>query len=71
MKRNSDYVSFIITDQTAIREFISKVSDTMYEYINANEDSSFVLFYKYLTHSDLPTFGKATRPNSLSQNMMY
>jgi hypothetical protein len=36
-----------------------------------NSDSEFVLYYKYLTHSDLPTFGKATGKNMLHKNLLY
>ena len=43
----------------------------MFDYINEHPNSKFILFYKNLTHSDLPTFGKATRPDSHSKNLLY
>lgn len=67
--RNND--SFILEDKTRIRNFLAEISDEMYAYIDEKPKSDFVLFYKYLTHSDLPTFGKSTRPNTLEKNLLY
>lgn len=69
--RGSDYVSFILDNNTEIENFIAGVSNEMYEYVHARNSSRFILFYKYLTHSDLATFGKATRPNSHDKNLLY
>lgn len=63
--------SFILEDKTRIRNFLSEISGEMYSYIDERPNSEFVLFYKYLTHSDLPTFGKATHPNRLEKNLLY
>lgn len=69
--RGSDYVSFILENNTEIENFIAGVSNEMYEYVHARNSSRFILFYKYLTHSDLATFGKATKPNSHDKNLLY
>lgn len=69
--RGSDYVSFILDNNTEIENFIAGVSNEMYEYVHARNSSRFILFYKYLTHSDLATFGKATKPNSHDKNLLY
>lgn len=63
--------SFILTDKEKISDFIGKISDKMYEYIQNRVSSSFVMFYKYLTHSDIATFGKATKPNNHQNNFLY
>lgn len=69
--RGSDYVSFILDNNTEIENFIAGVSNEMYEYVHARNSSRFILFYKYLTHSDLATFGKAIKPNSHDKNLLY
>lgn len=71
MARGKDYINFILEDRFKIRDFVAKISSTMFDYINSHSSSRFVLFYKSLTHSDLPTFGKATRPDSHSKNLLY
>jgi len=65
------YVNFLLDDTDKIKDFISEISTEMYDYIDNNNSSKFVLFYKYITHSDLATFGKATRVNSLDKNLLY
>lgn len=67
----SDYISFLLEERSKIEEFVAEVSNETFEYMQRKQESSFVLFYKYLTHSDLATFGKATRPNSLDKNLLY
>ena len=71
MARSKDYLSIIVEEREKISEFIGQISSDMYEYISEATDSRFVMFYKYLTHSDLATFGKATRPNSHENNLLY
>lgn len=66
-----DYVNFLLDDIDKIKEFIAEISGHMFDYINAHQTSKFVLFYKYLTHSDLATFGKSTKPNTLDKNLLY
>lgn len=53
-----------------IQEVFADKSIFISKYLE-NSTSEFVLYYKYLTHSDLPTFGKATRPNNLQKNLLY
>lgn len=71
MAHGRDYINFILEDRDKVKDFVAKVSSQMFDYINLNSSSKFVLFYKALTHSDLPTFGKATRPNSHEKNLLY
>lgn len=66
-----DYVNFLLDDIDKIKEFVAEISGEMFDYINNHQHSKFVLFYKYLTHSDLATFGKSTRPNTLDKNLLY
>ncbi|MDE6029499.1 MAG: HNH endonuclease [Clostridiales bacterium] len=63
--------SFILEQKDEIADFIAKISYDMYEYIQSKPESRFVMFYKYLTHSDLATFGKATKKDSHSKNLLY
>lgn len=60
----------ILEDKNKIYELLSDKSLFISNYI-LDSDSKFILYYKYLTHSDLPTFGKATRPNMLYKNILY
>ena len=60
----------ILEDKNKIYELLSDKSLFISNYI-LDSDSHFILYYKYLTHSDLPTFGKATRPNMLYKNILY
>lgn len=69
MPRNED--SFILTDNDSISDFIAKISYDTFEYIQRKKESKFVMYYKYLTHSDIATFGKATKVNSLQNNFLY
>ena len=71
MARSKDYVSVIVEEYEKISEFVGQISSDMYEYISEAKDSKFVMFYKYLTHSDLATFGKATKPNAHEKNLLY
>lgn len=66
-----EYVNFLLEDREKIKDFIAEISNEMYEYILKHQSSEFVLFYKYITHSDLATFGKATRVDSLDKNLLY
>lgn len=67
----TDYVSFILNENDEIKNFIAEISTQMYDYIQSKMTSRFVLFYKYLTHADLATFGKSTKPNTLEKNLLY
>lgn len=69
--KGSDYISFMLDKNCDIENFIAGISTSMYEYVHSRKSSQFVLFYKYLTHSDLATFGKATKTNSHDKNLLY
>lgn len=62
--------SFILDNKEKIEDFIDRFSSDMAKYIRSS-NNNFVLFYKYLTHSDLATFGKATKPNMHENNFLY
>ncbi len=62
--------SFVIDSKDDIVDLLEDVSNDMVEYIKTSTHN-FVLFYKHLTHSDLPTFGKATKPNDHEKNYLY
>lgn len=62
---------FRISDIDKIISLIEEKSLSMTNYVLKNDKSKFILYYKYLTHSDLPTFGKATRQNEHHKNLLY
>lgn len=68
-----EYTNFIIDNERVaiIKDMVAKVSSEMFDYINDHFDSKYIMFYKTMTHSDLATFGKATRPNMLNKNLLY
>lgn len=69
MSRNED--SFILENNEQCKNFIAPISNKIHEYMQTKTNSKFIIFYKYLTHSDLATFGKATKPNSHQNNFLY
>lgn len=66
----TDSNMFILENKNAILNFIEKISLDMFDYIKKSKNN-FVLLYKYLTHSDLATFGKATKRDNLVDNFLY
>ncbi len=71
MARGKQYTNFLLNEKDKIIDVVEEISSKMTDYINAAKDSSFVLLYKYINHSDLATFGKATKPNMLEKNFLY
>ena len=71
MARGKDYTNFIVTEKEKICDLIDGISSSMSDYINQNQDSEFVILYKYISHSDLATFGKATKVDMLEKNILY
>ncbi|MFA5659923.1 MAG: HNH endonuclease signature motif containing protein [Bacilli bacterium] len=69
MAKAKDFV--VVKDYETILKIIEDKSDSLTNYIKESPNSKFVLYYKYLTHSDLPTLGKATKVNSLEDNLLY
>lgn len=65
------YLNEFIDDKDKILDFIDDISSTMAEYIKENSSSTFYLFYKFINHSDIPTFAKATEQNALEKNLLY
>lgn len=62
-----------ISDLTTIENFLAFRSKSMTEYVKRNENkSTFTLWYKSLTHSDLPTRGKRTsNMDGFEKNLLY
>jgi len=72
MPNGYEYTSLILEEESTIEDFVGVFSNKMYDYIlEHSANSKFILFYKNLTHSDLPTFGKATLTNSHDKNLLY
>lgn len=65
------YLNEFIDDKYKILDFLDDVSPIMTKYIKENSYSKFYLFYKFINHSDIPTFAKATKQNALERNLLY
>ena len=65
------YTNEFIENIDKILDFLDDVSPTMIRYIKENSYSKFYLFYKFINHSDIPTFAKATKQNALEKNLLY
>lgn len=64
-------VSFSLVEQDEIKNFIAQVSGEMFDYIISKPQSEFVLYYKYLTHSDLVGSGKQGTHGNYDKNLLY
>lgn len=71
MARGKDYTNFIVTEKEKICDLIDGISSSMSDYINQNQDSEFVVLYKYISHSDLATFGKSIQIDKFEKNILY
>lgn len=59
-------------DYKAIYDYIDHKSNYMKHHLEANKDSKFLLAYKYITHSDLPSRGKRNGMNeTLEKDYLY
>lgn len=59
-------------DTEKILEYLEDKSFDMINYINVNIDSTYTLIRKFITHSDLPTFGKRTGSvQTIEKNFLY
>ncbi len=59
-------------DTEKILEYLEDKSSDMISYIEKNIDSKYTLIRKFITHSDLPTFGKRTgKEQNINKNYLY
>lgn len=59
-------------DTEKILEYLEDKSFDMIDYINDNSNSTYTLIRKFITHSDLPTFGKRTGSiQTIEKNLLY
>ncbi len=54
-----------------IQEIIIDKSQSLYDYMNKHKSSEYILYYKMLSHSDLPNFAKMKNDESLDKNLLY
>ncbi|AFI06707.1 HNH endonuclease signature motif containing protein [Helicobacter cetorum] len=54
-----------------IQEIMMDKSPSLLDYMHKYKNSEYVLYYKMLSHSDLPTFAKAVSKNHLDKNLLY
>ena len=60
-----------IDEKDRIIKFLEGRSPTMAEYVKNTFIGEFVLVYKFLSHSDIPTFAKRTKNNGTADNLLY
>ena len=62
----------IVDNIDKIREYLLYKSDSMSNYITKNKHDDFLLIVKPISHSDLTSSGKRTKPDqSFSKNYLY
>ncbi|MGT0079604.1 HNH endonuclease [Helicobacter pylori] len=54
-----------------IQEIIIDKSQSLYDYMDKYKSSKYILYYKMLSHSDLPNFAKMKNDESLDKNLLY
>ncbi len=54
-----------------IQEIIVDKSQFLYDYMDKYKSSEYILYYKMLSHSDLPNFAKMKNDESLDKNLLY
>ncbi len=54
-----------------IQEIIIDKSQSLYDYMDKYKNSEYILYYKMLSHSDLPNFAKMKNDESLDKNLLY
>ncbi|WP_031251375.1 hypothetical protein [Helicobacter pylori] len=54
-----------------IQEIIVDKSQSLYDYMDKYRSSEYILYYKMLSHSDLPNFAKMKNNESLDKNLLY
>ncbi|WRA24700.1 HNH endonuclease [Helicobacter pylori] len=54
-----------------IQEIIIDKSQSLYDYMDKCKSSEYILYYKMLSHSDLPNFAKMKNDESLDKNLLY
>nr|WP_243690721.1 HNH endonuclease signature motif containing protein [Helicobacter pylori] len=54
-----------------MQEIIIDKSQSLYDYMDKYKSSKYILYYKMLSHSDLPNFAKMKNDESLDKNLLY
>ncbi|GAA7488858.1 hypothetical protein MMM109_05820 [Helicobacter pylori] len=53
-----------------IQGIIIDKSQSLYDYMDKHKSSEYILYYKMLSHSDLPNFAKMKNDESLDKNLL-
>ncbi|WP_104712477.1 HNH endonuclease signature motif containing protein [Helicobacter cetorum] len=64
-------IIYRIDDFKEIQEIIMDKSQSLWDYMHKHKDSEYILYYKMLSHSDLPNFAKMKNKDSLDKNLLY
>lgn len=70
-KAKKEEPCFILSDINRIKYLLETFSPEMVSYINSNNSSKFYLFHKFITHSDIPGFGKSSDKRKPQENLLY
>lgn len=62
---------FEMKNYEEIKEFLIEKSPSMIKYLDANPNSEYRLFAKYITHSDIITRGKRNENQGYEKNYLY
>ena len=63
--------TLILNEKESIIDFLEAKSLDMVNYINEHDSSAYILIRKYITHSDVATFGKLTQKDGdLERNIL-
>lgn len=64
--------TLILENIDDISDYLEDKSMSVNEYISRNKLSNYTLIRKFITHSDLATFGKRTsKDQDMSKNLLY
>jgi hypothetical protein len=63
---------YVIKDTKSILTTVESISLQIFNHINTNPNSEYIMIYKYITHSDITNSGKRNGPlEDLGKNLLY
>lgn len=71
MEKRTSQKRIIINDYEKIKNFLMEKSQSMVDYLNNNPNMEYLLYVKYITHSDLISKGKRNEKQGYEKNYLY
>lgn len=71
MSKKSSQKKILIKDFQSIYDFISSISPSCAKYMDEHKDYEYLLFSKYITHSDIISKGKRNEKGGYEKNYLY